>query len=98
MQGSFKPSILVGPAIAIKLSGKRNLDFSLGSENFSSEEDLEELKRTDIGFVFGAAGLLNEMIMIDIRYVLGLTSGLDDFGELNDVNNQVISITVGYLF
>jgi hypothetical protein len=97
-QGSIKPYLFAGPAVAIKVSGKVKAEF----EGESDEEDLEDVKGTDFGLVigagvdfgFGASG--KGKMTLDVRYTLGLSTISDFEGE--DIKNGVFSLMVGYSF
>jgi hypothetical protein len=98
-QGSVKPYLFAGPAVAIKVSSKVKAEF----EGESEEEPIEEgLKGTDFGLVIGggldfglgAPGTGN--LSVDIRYSLGLSTISDFEGE--DIKNGAFSLMVGYSF
>ena len=81
----LNPSLLIGPALGIKLSATL--------ERNGQSSDLEGLKSMDLGIIFGIDGKLGNLPMIlDIRYNLGLTS-IADGGSLK---NRVFSIMLGY--
>jgi len=96
--GTVKPSLFVGPSLAIKLSGKGKVEYAGESE----ERDIEDLKSTDFGLVFGGGvdfALGQGKLTVDARYTLGLTTTREpEDGEEVDVKNGVISIMVGYSF
>ena len=90
--GGAKPSVFAGPAVGFKVTGK--------TEFQGEEEDIEDLKSTDFGIVFGAGLDLaagSGSFILDVRYTLGLTT-LDDSDEPDDVKNGVWSFSVGYAF
>lgn len=96
--GTVKPSLFVGPSLAIKLSGKAKVEYA----GESAEADIEELKSTDFGLVFGGGidfALGQGKLTVDARYTLGLTTTREPEDEEEvDVKNGVISIMVGYSF
>ena len=96
--GTVKPSLFVGPSLAIKLSGRAKVEYAGESE----EADIEDLKSTDFGLVFGGGvdfALGQGKLTVDARYTLGLTTTREpEDGEEVDVKNGVISIMVGYFF
>ena len=97
--GTVKPSLFVGPSLAIKLSAK--VEWEEAGE--SGEEDIsEEVKSTDFGLVFGGGvdfALGQGKLTIDARYTLGLTKVREpEEGEEIDMKNGAISIMVGYFF
>jgi hypothetical protein len=89
LPGPISPSLFVGPALAFKLSAKQEVN--------GTETDIDSVKSTDLGLVIGAGITLNNMLTVDVRYVLGLSS-LDDSPLEEDKKNQVISLMVGYMF
>ncbi|MBA7471675.1 hypothetical protein ES707_06984 [subsurface metagenome] len=97
--GTVKPSLFVGPSLAIKLSGKAKVEYAGESE----EADIEDLKSTDFGLVFGGGvdfALGQGKLTVDARYTLGLTTTREpeDPDEKIDMKNGAISIMVGYSF
>jgi hypothetical protein len=95
-QGTVKPNLFVGPALGINLRGKAKAEIAGRTE----EEDLEDLKSTDFGLVFGAGvdfGLPHSAITLDGRYVMGLST-IDDSEAKADVKNGVVTFMVGYSF
>ena len=89
-QGRVRPNLFAGPFFALKLSGKHKVG--------SQETDMENLKDTDYGLVFGG-GVDFELgqgeLTVDARYTLGLAK-IYDSGI--DVKNRVISVMLGYSF
>ncbi|UCB52659.1 MAG: PorT family protein [Candidatus Zixiibacteriota bacterium] len=89
-QGRVRPNLFAGPFFALKLTGKHKLG--------SQETDLENLKDTDYGLVFGG-GVDFELgqgeLTADARYNLGLAKIFD---SPMDVRNRVISVMLGYSF
>jgi hypothetical protein len=95
-QGTVKPNLFVGPALGINLRGKAKAEIAGESE----EGDIEDMKSTDFGLVFGAGidfGLPHSAITVDGRYVMGLST-IDDSEEKADVKNGVITFMIGYSF
>lgn len=88
-RGNVKPNIFAGPSLAIKLSGKTKTEYAGESE----EDDLEDIKDTDIGLIIGA-GVDFGKLTVDLRYNLGLTK----LSEEDDVKNKAISLMIGYSF
>ena len=90
------PSFLAGPYVGFNTTAKAKIEY-LGK---SSEQDIVDLKSTDLGLVFGI-GLgfpvgQNEA-GVDFRYELGLTT-LFDFAEESDLKNSVFSINAYFGF
>jgi hypothetical protein len=95
-QGTVKPNLFIGPALGINLRGKAKAELAGETE----EADIEDLKSTDLGLVFGAGldfGLPHSAITVDGRYVMGLST-IDDSEAKADVKNGVMTFTVGYSF
>jgi hypothetical protein len=92
---SIRPSLLVGPALAIKLRSR--LNFS--SPGYASQ-DLDFVTGTDLGLVMGAGANLGSGpggLLLDARYTLGLT---DVWGprSLLDARNGTFALMTGYRF
>jgi hypothetical protein len=90
----FKPFIIAGPSIAIKLSSKEKVK----GERSSWKEDIDSLKVVDFGLIFGAGFDLVQMITVDVRYNLGLTNTIKNMAEESNFKNRVFSVTVGFSF
>ena len=103
-QGSVKPFLFAGPAVALKLSTKLKAEVGGDSIEVESEELNEMLKGTDFGLVIGGGldiGLGapgTGSISVDIRYSLGLTNIFDVEGEEIKVRNGAFSLMVGFSF
>lgn len=87
------------------LSGKNKMsttypsDFAAAGgvpETETEEEDLEDLSTTDFGLSVGASYTLNETMVIDVRYALGL-SDLETTDDLTAIPSA-IRISFGYTF
>jgi len=96
VQGTVKPNLFLGPYFGIMIADAR---VEAEIDGTTMEDDLEGVKDTDFGVVFGAGvdfGLGKGKVVFDVRYSLGLTT-LDDEGEA-DVKNNVLSFLLGYSF
>lgn len=93
-QGSLKPSLFVGPALALKMSAK----YKYEEEGYSESGDIEEAKSSDLGLVFGAGLDIGRNIRTDIRYTLGFTKIAESEGVTYDVKNGAFSLMIGYCF
>ena len=99
-------SINAGPYISMILSGKMKRsttypsDFAAaaGVPDTETEEndDLEDFSTIEFGLSVGASYTLNEIIVIDVRYALGL-SDLENTDELT-AKPSAIRISFGYTF
>jgi len=92
----IRPSVFVGPYVGFNSTAKAKLEYMGQSE----EDDIEDVKSTEFGLVFGA-GLgfpvgQNEL-GVDFRYELGLTT-LDDSAEEADIKNSVFNINAYFGF
>ncbi len=90
--GGVKPSLFVGPSIAIELGAKLKTE-ALGD---TTVEDISDnTQNTEFGLIIGG-GLDFGKLSFDIRYNLGLTTISISGGE--EIKNGVISLKVGYSF
>ncbi len=97
VEGSnIRPSIFAGPSLGFNSTAKLKIE----ADGESAEEDLEDIKSTEFGLVFGGGlGFIigkNEL-GFDIRYILGLTT-LDDSDFNGDIKNTVIAFNVYFGF
>ena len=97
VEGSnIRPSIFAGPSIGFNTTAKIKLEVN----GESAEEDLEDVKSTDVSLAFGGGiGFMvggNEL-GFDVRYILGLTT-IDDSNSNDDVKNTVIAFNVYFGF
>ena len=100
VEGNVKPSLLLGPALGIQLRAKNKWEYKLAEGSDSGEDDLEDIRSTDFGFVFGGGVALDigaSALTLDARYTLGLTI-IDATEHEDDIKNGVISLMVGYSF
>ena len=91
-----KPTIFVGPHLAINTTAKVKAEFQGQSE----EQDLEDVKSTEFGLQFGGGigfPVGKGELGIDIRYILGLST-IDDSAGDADVKNSVINFNLYYGF
>jgi hypothetical protein len=95
---NFRPSLYAGTYFAFKLSSKVKGE----AEGVKIEGDIENVRGTDAGFVFGAGfdfnltALGHSKIAFDIRYTLGVTSLSTEPNV--ETKNKVLSFSVGYIF
>jgi len=93
-QASVKPCLFVGPALAVNLSHK----YKQVDNGVPSEGDLEGIKSTDLGAVFGAGLDIGRNIRTDLRYALGFAKIFQFEGQTYDVKNGAFSLMIGYCF
>ena len=101
-EGSVKPCLFAGPAVALKLSAKYKWTGDGESETGDVSEIGIDVKGLDLGLVFGA-GLKAGMgetggIIVDIRYTLGLQKAAKAGDVDVKIKNGGFSLMVGYSF
>ena len=79
-----------GPYFAFVMSAKAKLD--------GESEDIEDISGMDLGLNFGASYLINEQILIDARYGMGLMNLDSDSDSDETILNGALQISVGYVF
>ncbi|MDH4196531.1 MAG: PorT family protein [Candidatus Aminicenantes bacterium] len=87
--------VFAGPALAFRLSAKVKYEW----EGISEEEEIEDMKTTDLGLAFGADTEFkvsrSGRLTLDLRYTLGLAN----IGEDRDsVKNGAFLLLVGWTF
>jgi hypothetical protein len=90
-----KPGLYLGPAVAIKINAKRELQ----ENGETSESDLEGIRTPEIGFAIGGTidfYLGVGAIVFDARYTNGFNSIFEAEGI--EVKNGVFSFMAGLLF
>ena len=95
VEGKVKPNFFLGPYFGIMITDPRG---ELKVDGTTTEEDMEGVKDTDFGVVFGSGldfVLGKGKIVFDVRYGLGLTT-LDEEG--GDAKNNAFSFLLGYSF
>lgn len=95
VQGSVRPHLLAGPAIAFKTSCTLELEVGGDEESADCEDDGLETKGVDLGVVLGG-GVDVGAFSVGVRYNLGLT----DVPDIDGVGgkHQVLSVVAGYTF
>jgi opacity protein-like surface antigen len=95
MQGSVRPHLLVGPALAFNTGCELELEIGGDSESADCEDDGLEISSLDYGFMFGA-GVDIGQFNLGIRYDLGL----NDIPDTDDADgkNRVLSFVAGFTF
>jgi len=94
-RGPLAVDIFAGPALAFKLSAKVRYEWA----GLEEEEDVEDMKSTDLGLAFGAGTEFqvgrSGRLTLDLRYTLGLAS----VGQEGDsVKNGAVLLLVGWAF
>ncbi len=94
--GTTKLNLFAGPYVAYGFTGKikssgESLDISYGS---TIDDDMKPL---DFGLNIGAGVNINGLL-ITAQYGLGLANLSPDSSDDTEIKNQVIGISIGYLF
>ena len=94
-----KFSLEAGPQIGFLVSAKEKYEETYFGETISSDEDVkDDFKSIDFGLNLGAGFDFTENFSAGVRYNIGL-SNIADAGESDyKLNNNVISVSVGYKF
>lgn len=87
------PSVYIGPAVAFSLNSEAEAEYG----GASGSVDIANTKSVDVGLVFGGdveipAGQ-NGLVLLDIRYTLGLVKSFDDT-EPFDINNPPAELPI----
>ena len=90
MLGDGGFSLSAGPYFAFLMSSKYKFD--------GESEDMEDMNSMDLGLNFGASYLINEQILIDARYGMGLMNLDSDSDSDETILNGALQISVGYMF
>jgi hypothetical protein len=90
MLGDGGFSLSAGPYFAFLMSAKVKAD--------GESEDMEDVSGMDLGLNFGASYLINEQILIDARYGMGLMNLDSDSDSDETILNGALQISVGYMF
>jgi hypothetical protein len=94
--GDTKFNVFAGPYFAYGIGGKYKSDGESEDISFGTSED-DDMKPFDIGVNFGV-GVNIKGFLISAQYGLGLANlTTEDTGD-TEIKNQVIGISVGYLF
>ena len=94
--GETKFNVFAGPYFAYGIGGKFKSDGESEDLSFGTSED-DDMKPFDIGVNFGV-GVNIKGFLISAQYGLGLANlTTEDTGD-TEMKNQVIGISVGYLF
>jgi hypothetical protein len=90
MLGDGGFALSAGPYFAFLMSAKMKFD--------GESDDIEDISGMDLGLNFGASYLINEQILIDARYGMGLMN-LDSDSDSDETSlNGALQISVGYVF
>ena len=94
-------SLQAGPQIGFLLSAKSKWEISgAGSgEDGTEEEDMkDEFESIDFGVGFGVGYKMDMGLFFDARYVLGMINVVKEIDDDEYVKNNVIQLSVGYMF
>ena len=88
-----------GPFAGIRLSAKRSVSSFVGSSRSGVKGDMSsEVERFEAGFLAGAGINLGRYVVIDGRYIRGLTALNTDRSDGLRVRNRGISLMAGVRF
>lgn len=92
MLGDGGFALSAGPYFAFLMNSKLKFD--------GESEGIDNMKATDIGLNFGASFTIQESMIIDARYGMGLTNLSDDSTLADDYVelNGVLSVSFAYMF
>jgi hypothetical protein len=94
--GSTKINVFAGPYIAYGFTGKAKSDGDSQDISFGTSTE-DDMKPFDFGLNFGAGVNINGLL-ISAQYGLGLANLAPDSSGDTEMKNQVIGISLGYLF
>lgn len=98
-QGKITPSLFAGPFLGFKMSSTLKTTVTAQGVTESEEEDLEDVKSTNFGLVFGGELTYNMgsfVLFFDVRYSLGLSNIVDtDEADPGTVKVHAFTIMIG---
>jgi Outer membrane protein beta-barrel domain len=91
--------VFAGPSAGVRLSAKRQISRFAGGITTGEKTDMsDEIERFEVGFVIGAGLNIGRRIVIDGRYLRGLTSVDTDTSDGVKIKNRGFSILAGARF
>lgn len=94
--GSTKLNLFAGPYLAYGIIGKSKSEGESEDISFGTSED-DDMKPFDFGVNIGAGVNINGLL-ISAQYGLGLANLANDSSGDAEMKNNVIAISIGYLF
>lgn len=97
-EAAIRPNLYAGPFLAVKISSKIKYKIVNSGVEENGQEDLEDIRGTDMGLVFGAGVTVaakSGKVSLDIRYSLSL-AGVSTAGD--DVRHRALIFLLGYSF
>lgn len=91
-------AIEAGPQIGFLAKSTAEFESTVGDVTVTGEEDMEDIKSTDIGIGVGASYRLPAGLFFGARYNFGLTDINDNPDNNGKINNGVFQLSVGYSF
>lgn len=92
-------SLEAGPQVGFLLSATGEFEASGGGFSESGSEDIkDDFKSIDFGLGFGAGYKLPNGLNFSARYVLGLANIAENDGEDFSAQNNVLQVSVGFMF
>ena len=86
-----KMFVMAGPSVGYLLSGKYEFD------GVEQDEDYDFVNRLDVGAQLGAGVHLGPVV-VDVRYMLGLSNYAKDNPAVEDIKNTGFGLGVGIMF
>jgi len=92
-------SIEAGPQVGFLMSANAEYEASGGGESESDDEDVkDDFKGIDFGFGIGVGYKMDSGLNFAARYSLGLSNIAEDDEDDFSIQNNVMQISVGYMF
>lgn len=99
-------SLELGPQVGFLVRGEQEYDISIGGDTESGTQDIkDDLKSTIFGLAAGLGYKINDGLMLNGRYILGLSNIQkedESFDEENigdiSLKNYVLQFSIGYMF
>lgn len=91
-------AIEAGPQIGFVAKSTAEFESTVGDVTVTGEEDMEDIKSTDIGIGVGASYRIPAGLFFGARYNFGLTDINDNPDNNGKINNGVFQLSIGYSF
>lgn len=91
-------AIEAGPQVGFLTSSKGEYETTVGDVTVTGDEDIENMKKVDVGIGVGASYRLPMGIFFGARYNFGLTNINDDSDWDGKIRNNVFQLSAGYSF
>ena len=91
-------NVNLGPQVGFAINKQEEFELSGDGLDESGSEDLEGVNDFDFGLAGGLGYQLDMGVFINARYTLGLSNLSEDGGDDYSIQNNVIQVSVGYMF